>query len=314
MSSKANESPRARRELLEEIELLRARLDEAEQTLAAIRNGDVDAVVVTGPHGDQVFSLTSAERTYRLIVETMHEAALTVSLDETILFCNQRFCDLMNTPMPDIISQKLTVFTAPAQHQPLRMFLADARSGPCRSCLKLRGAKGAEVPVQLAASLLVVDSLTSICLVVSDLTAMETQAAELQDTNTALRVLLKRRDREREETVATILANLNKQVVPTLEKLRQSGLTEKQQYLLQIAELQFKGVLSPICEVPEGAPLTKTERQISAFVLQRKTTKEIAEILDISPRTVDTHRNNIRKKLRIKEKSKSLREHLITAR
>ncbi len=98
MSDNANKDTRTQRELLEEIEELRTRLDEAEQTLDAIRSGDVDALVVSGPHGDQIFSLTGAERTYRLIVETMNEAALTVGLDETILFCNKRFCDLVKTP------------------------------------------------------------------------------------------------------------------------------------------------------------------------------------------------------------------------
>ena len=101
MSDNANRDHRTSRELLEENAELRTRLDEAEQTLAAIRSGDVDALVVSGPHGDQVFTLTGAERTYRLIVETMNEAALTVGLDETILFCNRRFCDLVKTPMAD---------------------------------------------------------------------------------------------------------------------------------------------------------------------------------------------------------------------
>ena len=74
--------------------------DEAEQTLEAIRSGEVDALVVAGPQGEQVFSLTGAEHIYRVIVETMNEAALTVDPDGTILFCNQRFCDLMKTPDP----------------------------------------------------------------------------------------------------------------------------------------------------------------------------------------------------------------------
>ena len=99
MNVKANEDPRTKRELLEEVEQLRGLLSEAEQTLDAIRNGDVDALVVTGPHGDQVFSLTSVERAYRVIVETMNEAALTVALDGRILFCNQRFCDLVKARM-----------------------------------------------------------------------------------------------------------------------------------------------------------------------------------------------------------------------
>src|SRR5512142_1990146 len=115
MSDNANKDPRTLRELLEENEDLRTRLDEAEQTLDAIRSGDVDALVVSGPHGDQVFSLTGAERTYRLIVETMNEAALTVAFDGTILFCNQRFLDLVKTPMTSVVGQKLTAFVAPDQ-------------------------------------------------------------------------------------------------------------------------------------------------------------------------------------------------------
>ena len=180
MSVKAKEDPRTKAELLAENEELRARLDEAEQTLDAIRSGGVDALVVTGPHGDQVFSLASAERTYRLIVETMNEAALTVGLDETILFCNQRFCDLLKTPMADTIGKKLTAFVAPAQQPPLRMFLADALAGPVQWRLTLKAADGAAVSVQFAASLLVVDALTSICLVASDLTELEAQASSIR--------------------------------------------------------------------------------------------------------------------------------------
>ncbi len=171
---------RTREELQSEIEQLRARLDEAEQTLDAIRSGEVDALVVAGPHGDRVFSLTGAERTYRLIVETMNEAALTVGLDETILFCNQRFCDLVKAPMAEIIGQKFTAFVAPAQQQPLRAILTDALAGPVQWRLTLRAADRAAVSVQLAASLLVADAFTSICLVVSDLTELEAQASSIR--------------------------------------------------------------------------------------------------------------------------------------
>ena len=175
MNVKANEDPRTKRELLEEVGHLRGLLGEAEQTLDAIRSGDVDALVVTGPHGDQVFSLTSVERAYRLIVETMNEAALTVALDGTILFCNQFFCDLVKARMQDTIGQMLTAFCEPVQHHQLRKLLADVQAGPLQVRLKLRTVEGATVSVQIAASLLVADALTSICLVASDLTELEAQ-------------------------------------------------------------------------------------------------------------------------------------------
>ncbi len=180
MSVTADEAPRTTRELLGEIERLRGRLDEADQTLDAIRSGDVDALVMTGPQGDRVFSLTGAERTYRLIVETMNEAALTVDLDGTILFCNRRFCDLVKTPMSNTIGKKLTAFFAPAQHHGLRRLLAKAQAGPVQRCLTLQAAGGAAVSTQIAASLLTADDLTSICLVATDLTELEAQANSIR--------------------------------------------------------------------------------------------------------------------------------------
>jgi PAS domain S-box-containing protein len=176
----ANERPRTRKELIEEIEQLRHRLDEAEQTLDAIRCGDVDALVVSGPHGNRVFSLTGAEQSYRLIVETMNEAALTVGLDETILFCNQRFSDLVKTPLCDTIGRKLTTFAAPAQRPPLRALLADAQAGSVQRRLTLRAADGSAVSVQIAGSLLEAGDLTSICLVATDLTELESQADSIR--------------------------------------------------------------------------------------------------------------------------------------
>ncbi len=93
--SKSGKDMRTRAQVLEENEQLRQRLAEAQETLEAIRRADVDALVVTGPKGEQVFSLTGAEHIYRVIVEAMNEAALTVDPDGTVLYCNRRFCDLM---------------------------------------------------------------------------------------------------------------------------------------------------------------------------------------------------------------------------
>lgn len=171
---------RGKEALLREIEELRARLDEAEQTLDAIRSGDVDALVVAGPGGDLVFSLTGAERTYRLIVETMNEAALTVDLSGNILFCNKRFSTLLKRPMAEAMGQNVTAFVAPAQQPALQKFLAEAQAGPVQRSLKLRAADGSAVSVRLAASPLVEGDNTSICLVVSDLTELEAQADSIR--------------------------------------------------------------------------------------------------------------------------------------
>jgi len=180
MNAKGNQDQRTKKALLEEIGQLRTRLDEAEQTLDAIRSGDVDALIVAGPHGDQIFSLTGSERTYRLIVETMNEAALTVALDGTILFCNQRFCDLVKAAMADAVGKKLTTFVAYSQQRSLRMLLSDSQDGPAQQHITLQAADGTAAPVLVAANLLEADSPTTICLVMSDLTELEAQASSIK--------------------------------------------------------------------------------------------------------------------------------------
>ena len=127
--SEAKKDNRTKAELLEEIAELHARLDEAEQTLDAIRSGNVDALVVTGPQGEQIYSLTGAEQVYRVIIEAMNEGALTMDLGGYILFCNRRFCEMVKTPMEAIVGKRFTNFAAPAQQPAIRALVADAKAG-----------------------------------------------------------------------------------------------------------------------------------------------------------------------------------------
>src|SRR5947209_654237 len=95
-----------------EVAELRARLQEAEETLDAIRNGHVDALLVNGEDGDHVFTLQGAERPYRLLIEAMNEGALTVLPDGTILYCNRRFSEFIKYPIEKIIGGSLFQFVA----------------------------------------------------------------------------------------------------------------------------------------------------------------------------------------------------------
>ena len=178
--SDSNGYRRTKAQVLEENEQLRLRLEEAEQTLEAIRHGEVDALVVVGPPGEQIYTLTGAEHVYRVIVETMNEAALTVDPDGTILFCNQRFCDLLKAPIQEVMGRKVTAFAARPQQLPLKVLLKDAQAGPVQRRLTLRATDGTTVPVQLAASLLQTGDSTSICLVASDLTELEASANSIR--------------------------------------------------------------------------------------------------------------------------------------
>ena len=81
-------------ELFAENERLKLRLQEAEEVLDAIRCGEVDALVVSGPDSDQVYTLGGADRAYRILFETMNEGAAILGSDGSVFFCNTRLSSL----------------------------------------------------------------------------------------------------------------------------------------------------------------------------------------------------------------------------
>src|SRR5271166_2848683 len=101
------------KDLLGRIQDLQQRLDEAEETLRALRSGEVDAVVVSGPAGDSVYTLKGADEAYRIMVENMAEGAFTVARDGLILFSNQQFASLLGMPLERVIGSPVREFVAP---------------------------------------------------------------------------------------------------------------------------------------------------------------------------------------------------------
>src|SRR5687767_1123604 len=93
-----------------EIEKLRERVREAEETLRAIRSGEVDAVVVRGAAGDEVYALRTEGQPYRALVEHMQEGAVTLTIAGDILYCNRKFADLVATPLQRVIGGPINRF------------------------------------------------------------------------------------------------------------------------------------------------------------------------------------------------------------
>jgi len=179
--------------LQEENQELRRRLEEAEETLRAIREGEVDAVVVTGSRGTQIFSLSGAESVYRLIVETMQEAALTVAPEGLILWCNPRFANLLQSPAGQILGKPLQIFVNPDQYPRIDALLEQTRDAPIRERVVFRAADDTPVPAYVDATRLLQPEGTIICLVVSNLTELESA------TDIARRLQQEIAERERSE-------------------------------------------------------------------------------------------------------------------
>jgi len=95
------------------MEDLRAQLAEANDTVRVIREGEIDAVIVPGINGEQVFSLVVAESIYRLTVETMKDASVTITFEGNILYCNAQFGEFVKRPIEQILGHNLREFMEP---------------------------------------------------------------------------------------------------------------------------------------------------------------------------------------------------------
>ncbi len=154
------------------MEEVRRRLQEAEDTINAIREGHVEALVVSAPEGEQIYTLRSADQPYRLMVEQMREGALTLSADGTILYCNQRFAELMARPAERIAGQALTEFLHADDLPTVRRVL---NSESCRAEVQLKTPAGVVNPAQLSSITLNIDGARTVAVVVTDLTHERTE-------------------------------------------------------------------------------------------------------------------------------------------
>ena len=143
---------------------------------------------------------------------------------------------------------------------------------------------------------------------------LEIRASELEELNSALRVLLKRREEDQKDLEEKVLSNVKELVLPYVERLKKSALDAKQDTYLNILESNLTDIVSPFVRQLSSSylALTPTEIHVANLVKEARDTKTIAELLNMSPRTVESHRQNIRNKLGLKNKKANLRSHLLS--
>jgi len=130
------------------------------------------------------------------------------------------------------------------------------------------------------------------------------KARNLEEVNTTLKVLLKTMEKDQEYLEERFLTNIREQVLPYLENLKKTPLNDVQRGFIQIAETYLDDIASPFVQslTSRYLNLTKKEIQIAALIKEGKTSKEIADLLNLSKRAIEFHRENIREKLGLKNK------------
>jgi PAS domain S-box-containing protein len=168
-------------------------LSEAEEVLQAIREGRVDAVMVSVMQEDRVYTLKGADHIYRILTETMNEGAVILSEDGMILYCNGRFGEMVEKPIETVIGGYLSEFFQQIEKKRIADLLMRAPTESIRVEMHIRLKGGNLLPVLVSMRALETADMKSICMVVTDLTQqkeaeqkLSTYAEALQKTNMEL--------------------------------------------------------------------------------------------------------------------------------
>lgn len=145
-------------------------------------------------------------------------------------------------------------------------------------------------------------------------TALRAQSSHLEEVNTALRVLLKKREEDKREVQENVLSNIKELVLPYLARMRRGRLDSHQETMMEILQANLENIISPFISKISSRYLnfTPMEIRVANLIKEGKTNKEIAELLLISKNTVLFHRHHIRTKLGLRNKKINLRTHLLS--
>jgi PAS domain S-box-containing protein len=160
---------------------LRRQIGDLQETLSAISSGGVDAVVVGDVDNEQIYSLTSADRPYRVIVESMGEGAATVSENGVILFANPQLAKFLGVDRDSMVGRDLAEYVGDGHRAALTSLLAESSAETRRAELHITGAAGNDVSFLAAATDIDLDGVLVRCLVLTDLTTQKLFEKQLAD-------------------------------------------------------------------------------------------------------------------------------------
>jgi PAS domain S-box-containing protein len=154
---------------LTEVEQLREQLREAQETLEAIRRGEVDALVVNSPQGDQVYTLRGADYSARMLLQEMSEGAATLIPDGTILYCNRRFAEMVGLPHEKVIGVLAREFIAPADRHAYDSLIRRGQNHLAKAELLFCASDSTPVPTYCSVNGVSIGDEFCLCMVVTDL-------------------------------------------------------------------------------------------------------------------------------------------------
>ena len=305
-----------------EQELSRQQLD-AELTAARSRLVELEALVADQRR--DLERMTADHRVFQAIFRTASVGCCQVDLQGRFLRVNDQACALLGYTGDELLKMSIGDVTHAEDHAEDQDCLARALRGEIASFTREKRylCKDGTILWGWLSATLIRDEAgapESFVAVLQDITPrkrtvdqLQAQTQQLEETHTALRVLIEHKDEARQKLESSILSNLNQLVRPYLEQVKSGRLDARQRELLAVVEGHLDDIVAPFAgEVSHlVASLTPMELRVANLIKDGRASKEIADILGIAEKTVSFHRGNIRRKLKLTGHKRSLRSFFL---
>lgn len=233
---------KTKQDYLAQIQDLRTRLEEAEETLRAIRNGEVDTLVIPRPQGDEIFELKGAEHLYRVFLDTMNEGAATLTPEGTVLYCNHRLAGMLKTSPDRVVGSPIYQFIPPAETSGFKSAVQRSGQEDTKIELSFKREDQGLVPVHLSLNAFPRQDLPAICMVAMDLTERKHAEEKISLYQRQLRALAAELALSEERERRHLAAELHDRVGQTLA-------IAKIKLLDLLKSSAYPDLLSPLSEI-----------------------------------------------------------------
>jgi len=281
---------------------------------------------------ETIETLRESEEKFKTMIENASDHIAYVGLDDRIIEVNHKFEDIFGHRREDVIGKRFYDFgvLSPEDWQrsleyTRKLIGEDPEQSPSIE-FEAFDKEGNRMYLEVNPRAVVKDGeIVGFLSITRDITErkqhqekleklVKERTANLEEANTALRVMLKKAEEVRKEMGDRIMFNIKEFVLPYADRLRKTGLDPQQKAYLENLEENLNEITSPFLGglSTRYYRLTPTEIQVANLIKQGKTTKEIAALLDMSPRTIDAHRYSIRNKLGMRNEKVNLRTYLMS--